>query len=217
VISESSGSGSRASSGAAVVALRQAPARFLAEAWSRLVALKGGEAEAIEALDHPDPAFLVFIRRDNLSRGRRSIEDQQQGRKDEEAYGLTAKIKVDLRSLGAERRFLGTGLYVGTGLRQDIPSELWESAEFDFTSGRITSGKFEYDAVTLREPEGSPADLDKTIRDWLSDRRLQLGDEKKTVLRDAARKAFGDTFTVRAFNAAYSAVYERKRGRPEKK
>ena len=26
----------------------------------------------------------------------------------------------------------------------------------------------------------------------------------KTLLRDAAREAFGDAFTVRAFNAAYS-------------
>ena len=217
--SESVESRSRTSSGAAVVALGDGPARYLADAWSRLVELEGGEADALEALDHPDSGFLVNLRREGLSSGAGSVESRQRSKKDEEAYGLTEKIREGLRHLGADGRLLGTGLFVGTGQRQDIPPELWANAKFEFASGRLMSGKFEYHVVTLREPEGSAAenDLDITIRDWLSDRRLQLGDEKKSALQAAARVAFGDAFTVRAFNTAYSAVYERKRGRPEKR
>ena len=114
---------------------------------------------------------------------------------------------------------LGSGVYLGTGLQQDIPSELWADAKFEFTSGRIISDKFEYRGVKLQEPERSPAEgaLVNVIRDWLEERRLLRDDEKKSVLRDAAREAFGDAFRVRIFNAAYSAVYRRKLGRPEKR
>lgn len=117
-----------------------------------LINLKGGEAQAVEALDHPDPAGLVQYRREKLQHGNGSSQQQQQWRKYEEAYLLTEKIMEGLRNLGTEGGVLGSGLYVGTGLRQDIPSELWASAKFDFMSGRVLSGKFEYHAVNCGSP-----------------------------------------------------------------
>ena len=165
------------------------------------------------------PGILVYYRREVLSSGVGSVESRQESHKDEEAHELNEKIIESLRCLAAEWRLLGAGLYVGTGLRQDIPLELWANAKFEFGSGRIISGKFEYNAVTLWEPEISPAedDLETAIRNWLSDRRDRHGEEKKHTLQDDARNKFGESFTVRVFNAAYSGVYKRKRGRPETK
>ena len=217
--SDSADSRLRTSTDAAVVPLRQAPSRFVADAWSRLVSLTGNEAEAVEALNRPDPGFITYYRRQALSFGVMSAIQRQKAQTDEEIWQLTQEILDSLRNLGLHGRFLSTGLFIGTGLRQDIPPELWANATFEFGSGRLVSGKFEYHTVTLRETETSLAedDLENAIREWLVDRRVRRGDEKKSPLQAAARDAFGDGFTVRVFNAAYSAVYERKRGRPEKR
>ena len=43
--------------------------------------------------------------------------------------------------------------------------------------------------------------------------QVALGEYKQALL-GAAREAFGDACTVRAFDAAYAVVYGRKRGRP---
>jgi hypothetical protein len=50
---------------------------------------------------------------------------------------------------------------------------------------------------------------------WIGDRRKVAGDEPKKVLRIAALRQFPD-LKEREFNAAYGAIYKRKRGRPRK-
>ena len=219
VIKDSLGIGPQTSARAAAVALLQAPERFLGDAWSKLVALKGSEDQALYALDHPDSGWVVYYRRGALSHGAPSVQFSQQAQEREEIYRLTEMIIEGLRNLGAEGRLIATGLYVGAGLRQDIPSDLWAKAKIEFAAGGVTSGKFEYHAVTMREPKKT-ADEDgliEAIRAWIDNRRRQHGEEKKRALREAAREAFGDAFTVRAFNAAYTAAYGRKRGRPKKR
>jgi hypothetical protein len=54
-----------------------------------------------------------------------------------------------------------------------------------------------------------------TLIAWIGDRRSRLGDELKKVLKAAALEQFPDT-KARAFDAAYKAVYSRKKGRPHK-
>ena len=171
--------------------------------------MKGGEAEAIEALDHPDPAFFVSVRRDSISRGRRSIEDQQQGRKWTRRPTADRQNQSGSSKSGVEGRFLGYRSLCRNGSAAGHPERALGERQFEFTSARITSGKFEYDAVTLREPEGSPADLDNAIRDWLSDQRLQLGDERN---RSAGRRPEGlrghihsQGLQRRLFSAVYRA------------
>lgn len=65
------------------------------------------------------------------SAGVGSVESRQEAQKNEEAHELNEKIIERLRCLAAEGRLLGAGLYVGTGLRQDIPLELWANARFE--------------------------------------------------------------------------------------
>ena len=53
----------------APIKLRDAPASLFADDFARLAALKGGEKEALEALDRPDPGILAFYRREALASG----------------------------------------------------------------------------------------------------------------------------------------------------
>ena len=194
----------------AEVRLREAPARYFPDAWAKLVELTKGETQALHALDHPDPGFLAHYRRSS-----RSTDPQH---KEEKIYELVQKIISNLCMLGAERTFLASGIYAQTGLHQDIPSGLWAAtnAKIEFTTDQVALGEYKYCDVAVREPKASVAqdDLDKPIRDWLEERLRQRGAEKKQALLGAAREAFGDACTVRAFDAAYAVVYGRKRGRP---
>ena len=46
--------------------LSEAPALLFAKVWSRVVSLTGGEEQALQALDHPDPTIIVHCRRQFL-------------------------------------------------------------------------------------------------------------------------------------------------------
>ncbi len=125
------------------------------------------------------------------------------------------------------RRLAASGLFARTGLRQEIPPELWADGKIEFAAGRLTLGEFAYAAVTVGEaaipgfkpgtaPPAVQDDPAAAIRAFIEERRRRQGDEIKKALREAAREKFGEAFAVRRFDAAYAAVYGRRRGRPEK-
>ncbi|HKN31432.1 MAG TPA: hypothetical protein VJY34_27575 [Roseiarcus sp.] len=207
----------------APIKLRDAPAFLFADDFARLAALKGGEAGALDALDRPDPGILAFYRREALAFSALSVGQRQEAEAREDADLLARKLVARFRESAASGRLAAAGLFARTGLRQEIPPEFWADAKIEFAAGRLTLGEFAYAAVTVREaapnePAPPPAQGDSAaaIRAFLDDRRRRRGDELKKALREAARERFGEAFTVRRFDAAYSAVYGRRRGRPEK-
>jgi len=103
--------------------LSEAPALLFAKVWSRIVSLKGGEEQALQALDHPDPAIIVHYRRQFLEANRNDSERWSAALAGEEADALTSEVFSNLRILGAEGRIIASGLYVGTGQRQLVPAE----------------------------------------------------------------------------------------------
>jgi hypothetical protein len=200
------------------IKLGEAPARFFADDWERLALLKGGEAKALEVLDNPDPGILVFYRRQSLENGRGTPADRAAAMAEEEADVLVHRLHDGLRALGSEGRVIASGLFAGTGLRQAIPAELWALAKVGFGAGAVASNGFVYHNVTV-EPAATPVDVENVVAAmsaWLGRRRAGRGNELKQILQHAARKEFGDAFTVRAFNIAYTACYKRTRGRPQK-
>ncbi len=72
----------------------------------------------MEALKHPDPAMIVFLRRQCIEEGRASPD----GLAAEAAYQLVEQMIKSLRELGGSGRIIGKGIFHGTGLRQVIPS-----------------------------------------------------------------------------------------------
>ncbi len=197
--------------------LSEVPARLFAKVWSRIVSLKGGEEQALQALSHPDDAFFVISRRRFLEANRNDSEQRRAALAGEEAYPLTSKVLYNLRILGAEGRIIASGLYAGTGLRQLVPAELWPAAKIDFGAGRLSSGTFVYDFVTVKRVTEPVETITKKMSARLLERRAQQGDESKKVLQAAMREEFGKEFTTRAFNDAYRACYGRSRGRPGKR
>jgi hypothetical protein len=197
--------------------LSEAPALLFAKVWSRVVSLKAGEEQALQALDHPDPAIMVHYRRQFLEANRNDSERRRAALAKEEAYALISELISNLRNLGAEGRIIASGLYAGTGQHQLIPAELWPAAKIDFGAGRLRSGGYVYDFVTVQRVTEPVETITKKMSARLLERRAQQGDESKKVLRAAIGEEFGKEFTTRAFNDAYSACYERTRGRPKKR
>ncbi len=207
----------------APIKLRDAPAFLFADDFARLAALKGGEAGALDALDRPDPGILAFYRREALAFSALSVGQRQEAEAREDADLLARKIVARFRESAAAGRLVAAGLFARTGLRQEIPPELWAEVKIEFAAGRLTLGEFAYAAVTVREaaadepaPPAAEDDPAAALRAFLEDRRRRQGDEFKKALREAAREKFGEACTVRRFDAAYSAAYGRRRGRPNK-
>ncbi len=199
------------------IKLSEAPALLFAKVWSRIVSLKGGEEQALQALGHPDDAFFVLSRRQFLEANRNDSEQRRAALAGEEAYPLTSEVISNLRSLGAEGRIIASGLYAGTGQRQPVPTELWPAVKIDFGACKLSSGTFVYNYVTVKRVTEPVETITKKMRARLLERRAQQGDESKKALQAAMGEEFGKEFTTRAFNDAYRACYERARGRPEKR
>ncbi len=191
---------------------RDTPARFLKKDWLCLVDSKRSEAKAIEALSHPDPAFLVYTRREGIAGGRSGPKGQAQ----EEIFALVEKMIASYRELGASGRLIAQGISSLTGLRQSIPSEFWSNLRFDFEANKASNDKFSYSHVTINENDLADSQEDVVARmiAWLTQHRPEKGKALKKMLAAGARAEFGDDYKERAFNEAYSRVYQHRRGRP---
>ena len=138
VTSNSTSARGGAASGAPIK-LRDAPASLFADDFARLAALEGGEAEALAALDRPDPGIIAFYRREALAFGALSVGRRQEAEAQEEADLLARKLVACFRDSAAAGRFAASGLFARTGLGQEIPPELWADGKIEFAAGRLNS------------------------------------------------------------------------------
>ena len=198
--------------------LPEAISHLFSKEWARLVELRGGEAKALEAMDRPDPAFLVFYRQEMLSIAKPDSELKMKALRDEEADGLVTSILAELRRLGAIGRIVASGILANSCERQTIPTEFWEQANVRINTGLLISGAFECHHVRLALGANGATEEDQVakVAAWLKRRRAEKGDEPKKVLGKVAEGEFGPRLTTREFNSAYSQCYGRVRGRPRK-
>jgi hypothetical protein len=113
-------------------------------------------------------------------------------------------------------QIIGHGIYSWTSLRQPIPPEFWPDLRFDFEANKASNHKFSYSHVTIDQdgPAGPQGDIVARIVAWLTQHRSENSKAAKKMLAANARAEFGGGYTERAFNEAYKAVYQRRRGRP---
>jgi len=111
-------------------------------------------------------------------------------------------------------RLNGEGIFSGTGQHQSIPTKIWPELILNFETGEAKGKIGCYFHVLISEP-AARVDLQSRIVRWLKKRLLGVGPELKKELDHAARAEFGETHQVRAFNDAYSEVYQHERGRPK--
>ena len=135
----------------------------------------------------------------------------------EDIYALAEKMIASFRELGASGQIIGHGIYSWTGLRQPIPPEFWSDLRFDFEANKASNDKFSYSHVTIDQddPAGHQGDVVARIVACLTQHRPENGKAPKKMLAAVARAEFGGDYTERAFNEAYKAVYQRRRGRPK--
>jgi len=199
------------------IRLSEAPTRFFADDWARLTSLKGGRAEALKALDSPDP--LADYRREFLKTNLGTQQLREELVAWDEVDMLVNRLHEGMRALGFEGRITASGLFTGTARREVVPAELWPTAKIAFGAEEVASNGFIFRYVTV-EPAAASVDIESVasaMSAWLGGRRAERGDEAKKVLQDAARERFGETFRVQIFNTAYADCYGRSRGRPPKR
>jgi hypothetical protein len=199
------------------IPLRDAPARFLADDWAKLVDLSGSEAKALEAFTCPEPGMIGYYRLEmlrtlDLSAGERAIREREAA-----AVELAEALRVRIKDMLTSGHLIGTGFFSGTGQRQNAPPEIWPDLELNFERGEAEGKIGLYTHVVVSEPASAPDadELRARMVEWLARRRDEYGAEKKQALIDFARGTFSGAFRVQAFNAAFREVYGYKRGRPE--
>jgi hypothetical protein len=156
--------------------------------------------------------MLVYYRRQVIAAGRGGQEALAQ----EDISALAETMITSFRELGASGQIIGHGIYSWAGLRQPIPLELWPDLRFDFEANKASNDEFSYSHVTIDQddPAGPQGDVVARIAAWLTQHRSENGKAPKKILAADARAEFGSGYTERAFNEAYKAVYQRRRGRP---
>ena len=196
------------------VALRDAPARFFADDWAELVKFAGSAAGAQEILAQPEPGIIGFYRQQNLERGYFPSAERAEQENLVAAQTLAEALREAVKEDLIAGCLNGEGIFSGTGQHQSIPTIIWPDLTLNFETGEA-SGKIGcYSYLVISEP-AARVDRKSQIVDWLKKRLLGIGPELKKELDYAARAEFGEAHQVRAFNDAYSEVYQHERGRPK--
>jgi hypothetical protein len=126
--------------------------------------------------------------------------------------------------VGWLREQLVTGKLVATGFtslaveRVPIPAHRWQELRPDFANNKARDGTLEFTAVRISEPAERPIpapDLLDLCTKWMQE-RAQRGESLRKVLASEAMERFGQDLTTRIFDAAYTRVFSKRRGRPRK-
>jgi len=96
----------------------------MAPEWAELVALKGSPAQALDAISRPEPGIIGYYRRLTLVEGSNSPAGRAAMEEQEAVYRLAESMRDAFKAMLASGRLIGTGIYRGTGLRQQAPPEV---------------------------------------------------------------------------------------------
>jgi hypothetical protein len=172
--------------------LRDAAARFLTDDWARLVALAGSEEKALEALSWRNDGIIAFTRRAAMKAGNLSPEREAEEKREEAIYLAKEAIKEKFAAMLKSGLLMSSGIFSGTMLLQNVPSELSEKLTFDFPNNKAfipalgASPERSFIAVQIWEPVSNAAS-DKRHGEmvaWLTKRRAESGREKKEALKE---------------------------------
>ena len=197
--------------------LSAAPERFFdQEKWRRFVSATGGRDAALEQISGPEPRIIGYYR--------------QKAAELPYAGGAQARHREQILRLGIQileefRRHLCTGELIATGYqlrsltRAVIPTELWKDLWPNFLADKAESGSLILTHVRISEASLDPGQASTIVQrciEWLRQRQADGEQRKKVLLTDAIRD-FSQDLTTREFDAAYKAVFAKKRGRPRRK
>jgi hypothetical protein len=196
------------------IPLSQAPSIFFEpDHWAKYVVLFSSEAAAIEALSlHNDGMLRVLAAKvarlpgHDGNAARAAIVQNEM--KDRLLQDFLARFTAgELKLFGKRDPF---------SPRQIIAPTLINHMILDFRDDTARLGQQMLVAIEVGTAETTDSTtLVSCIAQWLVDERARAGQEVKKVLQNKAEKHFSSEFRVRDFDAAYTAVYQRRgKGRP---
>lgn len=168
--------------------------------WKKLVDLCGSPAQAISEISIPSLAY--FAHRANLPPPTIVL-----------ANSLVERFLARLR----QGECTATGYDPNKRCRTELQPEDWGRCQLNFAEDQAFTGaqNFTHIRVFRRDDRPESAKLLDELVSWLRERQTQ-GESRRGVLEGEAEKRFGPALTTRIFAAAYTAVFNKKRGRPRK-
>jgi hypothetical protein len=144
---------------------------------------------------------------------------KERWREIEEASAVGRELLRGLQSKFLSEELTATGVPYGFSrpTRQPIAASEWSGLWPNFAGNWAMSTKGRYDDIQLSlQPLDEKAELQERCELFLLRRKHEGASLRKTLIEDTT-EYFGEPVPVRIFNAAYSKVFKRRRGRPPQK
>jgi hypothetical protein len=203
------------------IPLNQAPEEFFdQEQWLKFIAHFDSRAVALARISRPPPPTTGFYQPEDLDLSKSNEERQKEI---EELFQLGIALVGQLKTKLIKKEISATGRSFGLSTDPDgriaiLPEQcarIWP----DFVEGKIRGELFEFTDVRLvtnNNRKARTAELVNRISEFLQKRKLEGVSERK-ILKQEALEHFDSNFKTRAFDAAYKATFNKRRGRPRKK
>jgi hypothetical protein len=185
---------------------------FDRQLWKIFVSYFETSESAYERIGFP-PDLTGYHYEDYATRSSISKERWQEI---EEAHVVGRELLRGLQGKFLSEELTATGVPRGYSRpsRQPIPPSEWLWLWPNFAGNWAMSTKGRYDDVQLSlRPINEKAELQERCELFLL-RRKREGESLRKVLIQDATEHFGERVPVRIFDAAYSKVFKRRRGRP---
>ena len=169
------------------------------------------DAEALEALRPDSTSFIASARRDPTSWENPVVAAQIR------VAELRDRLLADLRNKLTLGELLATGLVPPDPSRVEIPAFLWSELKLIVPDGAATGERFNFEDVRIALTAPRPPNRAARHLNWIRTHLPEIQELTKKEILPKAKFALGTDFRVRDFNAAYSKIFERNRGRPPKR
>ncbi|MDA8048579.1 MAG: hypothetical protein M0002_00955 [Rhodospirillales bacterium] len=193
------------------VPLSAAPERFFDQSrWTEVLGCYPDRAQAIDAISRSDPGLLRYYQQQAAATG------SPRARFDDGLAHTREALVSEFKARLTAGELVATGIQPPSVTRGTIPAELWDTLQPDFVHSAASGAGFTFVAIRVAESEAA-SQRDDVIGEciaWLQARRQTHGEELKKGLWPLASSRFAARLTTRSFDLAYSAVYQRTRGRP---
>jgi hypothetical protein len=197
--------------------LAEAPEHFFAQDdWQELINSCGSRQAALERISWKPDGFLRLMLQQAAER---PTAAGAEAREAERIHRLVERLRSAFVDMQISGELVATGIQYPSPRRERIEPELWQDLVLNFQKGTAEGAGYVIRHIRVARataPSGEQEGIVDRMTAWLRHRHDEHGDELKKVLSGAAQREFAEEFTTRSFDAAYSRVYGRNRGRPRK-
>ena len=185
---------------------------FDPELWELFVSYFDTPEIAYERIGYP-PELVGYHYEDYE---KRSSLPKERWQEIEEAWALGRELLLGLQQKFLSEELLATGVPRGyaSPTREPIPASDWLKLWPNFAGNWAMSTNGRFDEIEVSwHPKDKNVQLKERCEAFLL-KRKQDGESHRKILIHQAAKYLGESVPVRIFDAAYTTVFQKKRGRP---